>query len=669
MANNNDELTLKLKVDSAKGNKKLEDTSTQLKKIKKNSDENNKTFGIGDTKIGKMFQSFQAGAKVGVNSMKTLRGAIATTGIGLLILAVTSLIKYFKGTEEGAAKLKEIMTTVGAVINIVTETFIKLGKAIFDAFSNPKEAIKELWEIIKTNIVNRVKGIADVYINLFKILKNGFKGVGKAIQAAFTIDPEKKKKLKEESKELFTEVGQNAKDMGESVIQSLTGVDNLIGKTIDKVKEFAGEIKEGAKIANELAKRQTKLDEEVLKNIKIEAELRKELAQVKLEMDDATKSEQEKLELLNKATDLQNQITDKKIKLGKEQLEITSGLNALSSNSIDATKEQLELEASLIDLETERAERNKEFADKRTAIEEKEKEAILEKLEDTKRLQEELALIKLEGRELELEANEIWYETELEQIGDNDEAKLLLKEIYDEKIIKTNEKFDVKDKAIKDKKATEDIRRANQVANAKKATEDIMIGNAIRFAGILQQLAGENEDLAIAGLLIEKGLAVAEVTINTIRAASSAIAEYPGPVGIAYAVALGIAGALSVAEVIATASQGVSDIKSSKRDGGWLVGNSHANGGILLGDVEAENEEFIVNARTMRNPAMAQQVMKLNAAGNAGFDATMNNSVSPEEVAEIVAATLVAIPIVVSENQITEAQKNVIVREDKFTIN
>ena len=58
-----------------------------------------------DQMTGGLITSFKAartGLKGAVAGMKTLKGAIAATGIGLLVVAVGSLVLWFQKTEKGA---------------------------------------------------------------------------------------------------------------------------------------------------------------------------------------------------------------------------------------------------------------------------------------------------------------------------------------------------------------------------------------------------------------------------------------------------------------------------------------------------------------------------------------------------------------------------------------
>lgn len=91
----------------------------------------------------------EVAATTGASAMNLLKIAIASTGIGLLLIAVGSLAAYFSSTDEGGEKLKVTFAAIGQVVNGLIGAFASLGKIIVDAFSNPVAAIEKLVEIMK----------------------------------------------------------------------------------------------------------------------------------------------------------------------------------------------------------------------------------------------------------------------------------------------------------------------------------------------------------------------------------------------------------------------------------------------------------------------------------------------------------------------------------------
>ena len=56
-----------------------------------------------------------------IATFKSLKVAIASTGIGLLVLAIGSLVTYFTQTQKGADKLKQAFAGVGATISVLVD--------------------------------------------------------------------------------------------------------------------------------------------------------------------------------------------------------------------------------------------------------------------------------------------------------------------------------------------------------------------------------------------------------------------------------------------------------------------------------------------------------------------------------------------------------------------
>ncbi len=104
-----------------------------------------------------MGQSFKA-ATVSSNAfsvaLKVLKVALISTGIGALIVALGSLITYFKGTGEGAKKFANIISKIKSVIDNIIDRFQNFGAGLADIFSGK---FKEGFGKMKTAF----KGIGD----------------------------------------------------------------------------------------------------------------------------------------------------------------------------------------------------------------------------------------------------------------------------------------------------------------------------------------------------------------------------------------------------------------------------------------------------------------------------------------------------------------------------
>jgi hypothetical protein len=72
---------------------------------------------------------------LGTGAMKIFKIALASTGIGLLVIALGALVTYFTSTNEGVLKFKMIMSVVNGVIQEGIKLIGSFGKIVFDVLS------------------------------------------------------------------------------------------------------------------------------------------------------------------------------------------------------------------------------------------------------------------------------------------------------------------------------------------------------------------------------------------------------------------------------------------------------------------------------------------------------------------------------------------------------
>lgn len=77
------------------------------------------------------FKGMLAGARAQIAAMGVLKAAVLATGIGALLLAFAAIGNYLTKTEEGAQKLKVIMSQVGAAISVVFDRVIEYYKMLY----------------------------------------------------------------------------------------------------------------------------------------------------------------------------------------------------------------------------------------------------------------------------------------------------------------------------------------------------------------------------------------------------------------------------------------------------------------------------------------------------------------------------------------------------------
>jgi hypothetical protein len=209
------------------------------------------------------------------------------------------------------------------------------------------------------------------------------------------------------------------------------------------------------------------------------------------------------------------------------------------------------------------------------------------------------------------------YDELIKQSEGNAEQQKLLQEARDKALLDGQKAYN--DETVKMTEDTAAKQRAiDQAAfEFKMAKINQGIDIAAQAGALLGQLAGENKKLAIAGVVVEQGAAIAKVITSTKIANAGALAT-PQAIATSGAAAVpvitmnNISAGLNIAGIIAAAAKAISDINkaetagggdaggskvmpSTYANGGLLTGRRHANGGIMTPMGELEGGEFVVN--------------------------------------------------------------------------
>lgn len=226
-------------------------------------------------------KSATAATNAGSKSLKLLRIAIASTGIGLLIVALGSLVAYFTSTQEGIDKVTRVTRPLGAAFKQLQVIGASVGKALVDAFTSPRKALKKLVEFAK---------------NPFKAIREGAKSVGNSLKEGFELGSQKDKLIKEiEEIEIAqtTLMGRLKRDIQEqrNLARDTTLTEaqrrEAAAKAVELINQQEEERNKLVQKRIDLVKLQQKIDGEA------NQESRKELAELQAEQDEnAARAEQ-----------------------------------------------------------------------------------------------------------------------------------------------------------------------------------------------------------------------------------------------------------------------------------------------------------------------------------------------------------------------------------------
>jgi len=240
-------------------------------------------------------------------ALKVLRAAFISTGIGAILVLLGSLIAYLTSTQEGIDKVSMVLTPLKVLMETLWGVVQKLGKALVEAFTHPKEALVSLGKAIEEQIINRVTFAMEI---------------GRGFVKLFTGD-----------------IKEGLKQMANGTLQGITGVKDTIGKTTSAVKALNNTVGE----AWERGKRIAEINQKLASS----------------EADYITKTEE-----LKQLFAEQNQIArdtsltlEEREKAAKRSIEINKEINKLAKERNDLEVEKIELQQQSNDTsDSERAE-------------------------------------------------------------------------------------------------------------------------------------------------------------------------------------------------------------------------------------------------------------------------------------------------------------------------
>ena len=494
----------------------IDKVNKSLKETKETQNELTGALGGGFGAVGQGFSKLKQGLDVAKTGFGSLRAAIISTGIGALLIAFTSLIAFFTKTREGAAILERATAILGVTVSKLTDLASDLGKAIFDAFNNPKEAIMGIGKAIKDFVMNRISDVLD-----------GISGLGSAFGKLFKGD--------------FSGAMEDAKQAAIDLTTGLVPVAGLIKDNADAIMGFVDEVANAVVEVDKLTLASQRLYDQETKDLTIKAKLKKDVAELLALAADQTKSEEDRLAALELAAKKREQLLQIDLKAQAENVRILEANQALGKNLREDDRKLAEEKAKLIDLETAFAAQSKEttaqisgfkkkLADDEEARRLKEKEAKDKELEEERlRLEKEKEYqVKLleeanviinditkTQQEKEIQAIEAQTQKKLEKLQ---EAGLLTSELSAKlEQDKVNKIKEINDKA--NKKEVED----------KQALEEAKLslaGDALSVAGdLVTAFQGKSEKAAKRAFQIQKGISIAQTTIDTYKGATAIFAS------------------------------------------------------------------------------------------------------------------------------------------------
>jgi len=125
--------------------KKIRQQNDELKRLDKQMGNNQRNVGDYANQVGMLGGQFGLlsvvfnQVKAGLNLLKlgfvSLKAAIVSTGIGALVIAIVSLVSWFKNTAIGAQTLRKVLEPINAIFETITSVVKQLGEGLYRMFS------------------------------------------------------------------------------------------------------------------------------------------------------------------------------------------------------------------------------------------------------------------------------------------------------------------------------------------------------------------------------------------------------------------------------------------------------------------------------------------------------------------------------------------------------
>lgn len=178
--------------------------------------------------MGRTVSSIQAITKASLAFIATPIG-IVIAALGAALFALTA---YFKGSEEGQNRLNKIVQVGKAIFEQFMNVVEDIGEALYNAFTNPRQALEDFGNFLKNQIVNRFVGMLELIPN-----------IGKAVGLLF------------EGK--FKEAGKVA---GDAIGKVTLGIENATDKIGEFIKRTGEMVEAGINAGNKIANLQAQSD-------------------------------------------------------------------------------------------------------------------------------------------------------------------------------------------------------------------------------------------------------------------------------------------------------------------------------------------------------------------------------------------------------------------------
>ena len=347
----------------------------------------------------------------------------------------------------------------------------------------------------------------------------------------------------------------------------------FLGISEGKIKEATLSVDEVQQKANENEKKRQedltkKTDEQNKKRAEINA---KAAADKKKKEEEAEAARKKKEEEAQKNLDAANKVQveayistlaarDQELfKLGQQHNERMAALQKAGITDSLMVQEQFRIEQDAINKKYDDEAAKKVEEEKKKKEEDDKKKAEEDKAKVDKKREDDLL-----GLQTELEFSTLSAQQRKDLISQQEAVLLTNAELTE------NQKTAIQKQAAAQRKAIDEAELEN-----KRDIQLAQIDLVGQFGGLLQQIAGKNKKVAIAGIVIEQAAAIAKIIANTAIANAKSVAAFPITGGMPWVAINTISAGLSIASTIASAAKSISAINSSDNATSAQAGTSN----------------------------------------------------------------------------------------------
>lgn len=253
--------------------------------------------------------------KAALRFIATPIGAVITA----IVLALKALTTWFKSSEEGENALAEATAIFKQVMESLLDPVEKVGEWLWKAFTKPKEALNDLVEFMKNQVINRIEAIGDAGRAVIRIFTGEFK-------AGFT-------------------------DLKNASVQFGTGIEDAGPKISGYFTDAVAKTKQRVELTKQANLLEAKTRDFVLERSKMEAKI----SELRFKATDQDLPASERLSSMKQAASEVNALYSKEISLAQEKLDVAKGLASLDDQTKQDKQDLINLEADVIRLQGQRA--------------------------------------------------------------------------------------------------------------------------------------------------------------------------------------------------------------------------------------------------------------------------------------------------------------------------